>query len=150
VFFPAVSWGYSGYPPWAYSDAGTYDYSYSSINSPYPDMYYERDRLRAEQDRNVSRELDRLSDEVEQLRTERVAAPAASKAKNPAEAERSTVLVFLDKHIQEVQNYAVVGQTLWTFNEQRAKKIPLADLDVPATTKLNDERGVEFALPDTP
>jgi hypothetical protein len=58
-----------------------------------------------------------------------------------------TVLVFRDQHKQEVQNYAIVGQTLWNFAPQHTQKIPLADLDLPATTKANDERGVDFRLP---
>ena len=59
----------------------------------------------------------------------------------------ATVLVFRDQHKQEVQNYAIVGQTLWNFAPQHTQKIPLADLDLPATTKANDERGVDFRLP---
>ena len=65
-------------------------------------------------------------------------------AEAPAPA---TVLVFRDQHKQEVQNYAIVGQTLWTFAPQRTQKIPLTDLDLPATVKANDERGVEFRVP---
>lgn len=146
VFYPVSPLGYSVYPGYAYSYPGTYDYSaYSSTHSYYPDIYYEQNRVRAEQDRNVSRELDRLSDEIAQLRAEREAAKAAPE--KTAQPQRSTMLVFRDSHLEEVQNYAVIGQTLWTFSEQRARKVPLADLDVPATTKLNDERGVEFALP---
>jgi hypothetical protein len=59
----------------------------------------------------------------------------------------ATVLVFRDQHKQEVQNYAIVGQTLWNFAPQHTQKIPLSDLDLPATTKANDERGVDFRLP---
>jgi hypothetical protein len=58
-----------------------------------------------------------------------------------------TVLVFRDQHKQEVQNYAIVGQTLWNFSAQRTEKIPLSNLDLPATTKANDDRGVDFRLP---
>jgi hypothetical protein len=58
-----------------------------------------------------------------------------------------TVLVFRDQHKQEVQNYAIVGQTLWNFAPQHTQKIPLSDLDLPATAKANDERGVDFRLP---
>jgi hypothetical protein len=69
----------------------------------------------------------------------------------PHQAERTevspaSVLVFRDQHKQEVQNYAIVGQTIWTFG-QRTEKIPLSDLDLPATTKANDERGVDFRVP---
>jgi hypothetical protein len=59
------------------------------------------------------------------------------------------VLVFRDQHRQEVQNYAIVGQTLWSFAPQHTKKIPLDDLDLPATSKANDERGVDFHVPGT-
>lgn len=62
------------------------------------------------------------------------------------EAPPATVLVFRDQHKQEVQNYAIVGQTLWIFG-QRTEKISLSDLDLPATTKTNDERGVDFRVP---
>ncbi len=55
--------------------------------------------------------------------------------------------MFRDKHTEEVQNYAIIGQTLWILNEEKAMKIPLADLDVPATVKANDERGIDFKVP---
>ncbi len=63
------------------------------------------------------------------------------------EAAPATVLVFRDEHKQEIHNYAIVGQTLWNFNPQHTQKIPLSDLDLPATTKANDERGVSFHVP---
>jgi hypothetical protein len=64
------------------------------------------------------------------------------------EASTPTVLVFRDQHTQEVQNYAIVGETLWTFAPQKTQKIPLDDLDLPATQKVNDERGVTFRIPN--
>ena len=99
-----------------------------------------------------SREIDRLSDEVERLRDEqsRYAAPAPApktQAQSKPEAHEPTVLVFRDKHKQEVENYAIVGQTLWIFSEQRATKSPLSSLDVDATSRANDERGLEFRVP---
>ena len=59
----------------------------------------------------------------------------------------ATVLIFRDRHQQEVQNYAIVGSTLWVFGEQRTQKVPLSDLDIAATTKANDEHGVDFRIP---
>jgi hypothetical protein len=58
-----------------------------------------------------------------------------------------TLLVFRDQHRQEIQNYAIVGQTLWNFASQHTQKIPLADLDLTATAKANDDRGVTFRVP---
>src|SRR5277367_1998840 len=63
------------------------------------------------------------------------------------EAVSPTVLIFRDQHKEEVQNYAIVGQTLWNFAPQRTEKIPLSDLDIPATTRVNEDRGVSFRLP---
>ncbi|MGA3053464.1 MAG: hypothetical protein ABSD63_04595 [Candidatus Korobacteraceae bacterium] len=57
-----------------------------------------------------------------------------------------TVLVFRDGHQQEVGNYAIMGQTVYVLDD-RTRKISLADLDVPATVKANDDRGMEFKVP---
>jgi hypothetical protein len=70
----------------------------------------------------------------------------------PREPERTvaavpTVLIFRDQHQQEVENYAIVGQTVWVFAPQHTQKIPLTELDLPATTKANDYRGVDFRVP---
>jgi hypothetical protein len=62
-------------------------------------------------------------------------------------AQPTTVLVFKDGHRSEVVNYAIVGDTLFDFAEDRARKILLADLDLAATREANDDRGVEFKLP---
>jgi hypothetical protein len=59
----------------------------------------------------------------------------------------STVLVFRDQHRQEIQNYTIQGTTLSAFAPQRTQRISLADLDIPATTKANDDRGVDFRVP---
>ena len=64
-----------------------------------------------------------------------------------AEIHVATVLVFLDHHTEEIENYAIVGKALWVFTEQRARKIPIAELNVPATTKANEARGIGFRLP---
>jgi hypothetical protein len=57
------------------------------------------------------------------------------------------VLVFKDGHRSEVLNYAIVGDTLFDFGDGRTRKILLADLDLSATRKANDNRGVDFQVP---
>ena len=57
-----------------------------------------------------------------------------------------SVLVFRDGHRQEISNYAIMGQTVYVF-DKRTRKISFADLDVPATVKANDDRGLEFRIP---
>lgn len=63
------------------------------------------------------------------------------------EADPATVLIFRDQHKEEINNYAIVGQTLWNFSPQGTYKIPLSSLDLPATEKANEDRGVDFHLP---
>ena len=73
--------------------------------------------------------------------------PLPQHQEQASEVVPRTVLIFNDQHRQEVQNYAIVGQTLWAFAPQRTQKIPLSDLDLPATIKANDDRGVDFKVP---
>lgn len=66
---------------------------------------------------------------------------------DPAPASDPTVLVFKDGHSLEVGNYAIVGATLFDLTAGHSRKVPLADLDLAATQKQNDDRGVVFQLP---
>ncbi|MBZ5629095.1 MAG: hypothetical protein LAO06_09540 [Acidobacteriia bacterium] len=65
----------------------------------------------------------------------------------PASEQFPVVLIFRDGHQQEVRNYAIVGQTLYDLGTFVAHKIPLAELNLGATIKANDDRGVEFSVP---
>jgi hypothetical protein len=84
-------------------------------------------------------------DDIADPPAERAAAVAALPESKPGVP---TLLVFRDGHKQEVTNYAIMGQTVYIF-DNRTKKISLADLDVPATIKANDDQGVEFEVPKT-
>ena len=65
----------------------------------------------------------------------------------PAKDQPATVLVFKDGHQLEVANYAIVGSTLYDLSDGRRHKIALADLDLTATAKQNDDRGIDFQVP---
>src|SRR5438477_13063832 len=121
-------------------------YSSSSMeSSEYSALY--------QQNQELARELDRLSDEVERLRDDQQAryAPPAPKpqAQSKTEPHEPTMLVFRDKHTQEVENYAIVGQTLWIFSEQRASNVLLFSLLVGPTANANEQRGLEFRVPQS-
>jgi len=68
----------------------------------------------------------------------------------PEEPEPSTILVFKDGHKLEVENYAIVGTNLFDLSAGHRQKIPIADLDVEATQKANEDQGIEFKLPSQP
>jgi hypothetical protein len=140
--FTPFYFGYYGYPAY-YSD-----YSYSG-GQPYTsyDYYAQNSYDLAQQQQDI----DRLEAEVERLKEERQSDETASAkppTENKSEPSTPTLLVFRDKHTQEVHNYAVVGGTLWIFSEQRATKLPLSWLDIDATTKANEDRGVNFRVPN--
>jgi hypothetical protein len=80
------------------------------------------------------------------------ASDAFAKADPPApEPPREpTLLVFKDGHQLEVGNYAIVGTTLFDLSPGHTRKVPLADLDLAATERQNDDRGVTFQIPQLP
>jgi hypothetical protein len=59
----------------------------------------------------------------------------------------ATVFIFKDGHKIETHNYAIVGETLFDFTTKPLKKLQIADLDVDATRKANDELGIALTLP---
>jgi len=141
--FGCRRWGY-GYPWYgAYYDP----YWWWDSGSSY-DEDREREIEQANEMNSRSLEEQRMRDQQDQdLYAPRDAQPretASTEVPGPA-----TVLVFRDQHKQEIQNYAIVGRTLWHFAPQRTEKISLSQLDIPATTRANDERGVDFKVPAT-
>jgi len=144
--FVTFPWGYY-YPYYSYYPYADYGYSNWSDSNSYPAPYpYSNDNY-VQADPQQQAEIDRLEDEVERLKEQR-GARTQPQQQPKSEAHDPTVLVFNDKHTQQVENYAIVGQTLWVFSELRATKIPLSSLDIDATTKANDERGVDFHVPN--
>ena len=125
---------------------------YPVYTAPYSQVAEQTPTTVMDRASDLAREVDRLANEVELMREEQVSREQARQVAPQArpsveEKAPTTILVFRDGHRSEVQNYAVVGQTIWLFTEQRARKIPVSDLDVETTKKVNADRGVEFPLP---
>jgi hypothetical protein len=72
---------------------------------------------------------------------------SASKPDPPEPPQPPTTLVFKDGHQVVIENYAIVSQTLYDLTSGHPRKIALADLDLPATERENDDHGVTFQLP---
>ena len=68
----------------------------------------------------------------------------------PEPPPEPTVLIFKDGRKLEVGNYAIVGTIFFDLTPGHSRKIALADLDLEATRKQNDDRGVIFQLPAPP
>jgi hypothetical protein len=80
---------------------------------------------------------------------------AAQLSRESARELPLAVLVFRDGRTEEVSSYTIMSGTIylkadyWTSGSW-TKKIQIADLDVPATLKLNQGRGLNFVLPASP
>jgi hypothetical protein len=76
-------------------------------------------------------------------------------ASPPAPKLPPAVLVFRDGHQEEIEKYTIIGPVIyaqadyWSTGSWR-RKVAIADLDIPATLKLNQERGGKFSLPSGP
>jgi hypothetical protein len=138
-------YGRRGYNPYV----GYYPYGYSSW---YADPLYDtndQDAYAGEynaapdaDDTGTQRDLDQLNGKVDRLQQD-----VAARNRPKPDPEPATALVFRDQHVEEVHNYAISGGVVWVLNDQAGKKIPLAELDIPATVKMNDDRGVDFQVP---
>jgi hypothetical protein len=131
-------WGYAGYydPYWWWDSGSSYDEDrereIAQASQMNQQSLEQQQRMRQDDQDTYSR-----ADTTGQARPpERVEAPAPP-----------TLLIFRDQRKMEVQNYAIVGQTLWNFSPQRTQKFPLSEIDLAATAKANDERGVDFHIP---
>lgn len=87
------------------------------------------------------------TEEAEPASPDASPAQPASPSSQPAQPQEPSVLVFRDGHQLEVQNYAIVADFLYDFTPGHARKIPLSQLDLPATEKANADRGLDFTLP---
>jgi hypothetical protein len=89
-----------------------------------------------------------VSSSTSSSRSKPVAAPQPARELPPA------VLVFRDGRREEVSEHTIMNGTIyskadyWTTGSWD-RKIQIADLDVPATLKLNQDRGLKFVLPSS-
>ena len=85
----------------------------------------------------------------------RAGMPSGNEPAEPPRELPPAVLVFRDGHEEEVKSYTIIGDTLYARGDywisgSWTRKIEIANLDVPATLKLNQERGSKFRLPSGP
>jgi hypothetical protein len=138
--FPEGFIGYYGAPYYGYYDNGYYD------NGPDAQNYVSEEESSA-----GPTVFDRKGGYVPPAPAERPgdANYSAAPPTDSSEPSTPTVLVFKDGHQLEVENYAIVGSTLYDLTEGHRRKVSLGDLDLTATAKQNDDRGIDFHLPAT-
>jgi hypothetical protein len=76
-------------------------------------------------------------------------------ASEPPSELPPAVLVFRDGHQEEIGKYVIAGPIIYTSADYWSsgswtRKVQIAALDIPATLKVNRERGAKFSLPSGP
>ena len=74
------------------------------------------------------------------------AAPQRVAAIPPA-PEDAVTIIYKDGRSEQIHNYALTRTTLYVTDKRR-REIPLEQVDVAATEKVNHDAGVEFQVPE--
>lgn len=137
-----------------------YYYGYPEVEQPVDDTMEQQygpvaersaqNTAQEQQNEDRIRHLEQQLDEIEAKSDRGKSNPSQSEPHAQVADQPSTLLVFQDGHTLEVRNYAIVGDQLYDLSEGARRRIALADLDVSATEKQNDSRGLEFRLPTRP
>jgi hypothetical protein len=85
----------------------------------------------------------------------RASVPGRGEAVQPLRELPPAVLVFRDGRKEEASSYTIMSGTIYSTADYWSsgswtRKIQIADLDIPATLKLNEERGLKFVVPASP
>jgi hypothetical protein len=142
-----------GFGGWGASYIPGFDYPYGYYSQPQQQPVAVQSDNTANQ--QLALEVQRLSDEISDLRGEQAMqrmqsrqAPPPGTSMSVVNPAASTTFVFRDGRRVTAQNYAISGQTLWVLSEHAAKKFALADLDRAATEQVNSAAGVEVHIPE--
>jgi hypothetical protein len=152
---------------------GDYETSTGAYNAEHVLRYHEDDRDRQLQDltaeiRDQQRELDYLVNTLQQrpqgppqyqgpqqapqqgpgprgsmLRQQMHPSAAA----RPEHEQPATTIIFKDGRRVDVRNYVIAKNTLTILDGGMRQRFQLSQVDLPATQKANDERGVDFKAP---
>lgn len=147
-------YGYGYVGGWAYSipyyyPAGDSAYGYDYVGAGGPDLYSGPPLGEYDPSLHIVAEQPPVNPYLGNTPPLAEAQPAPPPKRLPDDKPGDpTVLVFRNGHQEQVNSYAIMGDSLYVFDQGR-KKISLADLDIPATVKANDDRGVEFRMPSS-
>lgn len=138
-----------------------YYYAYGDVVDPVDDSMEQgygavadrqkRDLQRQSEQQYNDDRLSRLEEQMDEMeKSPKKSQATETEPQLPVADQPDTVLVFRDGHSIQVTNYAIVGDTIYDFSQGSRHKIALADLDLSATEKQNDARGLDFRLPTRP
>ncbi len=145
-------YGYLGapyFPLWALGDDYGYDDpGYGNYPPPYSSDYQQGPPM--QDPMGVSDQLQQLSAQVNDLQNRLgqgggMSGPAIPQVRQDALPPSPPLTVVLTTgQTLKVENYAVMGSTLWDFSSQPVRKIPFSRINIEASSKASEANGAEF------
>jgi hypothetical protein len=143
--YPYAGYGYTGYPVYTMDyGTGSYEPDYepaAEAEPPAPTIFERRSTTRP-----YAREEPSYGNDYQAQSAPQQESQSHSSVIGVG-GEETTTLVFRDGRKFDIHNYAIVGGSIFNFDGTGPFKTQLAELDVPATVKLNEDHGVIFKLP---
>jgi len=156
----------------SYPSSYPFTYFYPSLWPPLDEQYQQASRIAhgdveaevaAQEKEYLSSQIKTLADEVRSLRQQQTLPQYAQESVEPPRTEGpqqplwegrpasrhefpATDFVFHDGQEMEVRDYAILGDTLWVFSGETARRFPLADFNIAASRQLNEEHGIGFPV----
>jgi hypothetical protein len=127
-----------------YADSGEYDSQQPAEDDATADEYQGGPTIFDRRGPGASPVRDSYAD---QEQSSSLVTQANETDNEPVSDQPDTLLIFKDGHQLEVSNYAIVGSMLFDLSAGQRHKIPLSELNLTATKKENDDRGIDFQLP---
>jgi hypothetical protein len=142
-------WPYWGWPYWGLGYP--YNWGFWPIFPDYPDSSDLQPPYVAPPS-SYQPQSEQEPDPAETLRQQPNSAyrtPYINRAQPPAAPSAPVTVVFKDgRPPEKISNYLLTSKTLTVF-DQPIRDIPIGEVDLDATVKVNRQAGVEFSLPVT-
>lgn len=104
----------------------------------------------AESQNALAQQVEQLASQIQEMKNSNAQPPAPDPAPSVSAApERRpptppVTLVLRDGQQMSVESYAVMNQMFWNFSRRPVQKIPIANIDIPASTRATEANGGEF------
>lgn len=124
-------------------DSGPSPYAAAPVDTPEDPLtqHYEV------QENILGSEIEHLNSELEEMRQEQSVRPPYRPNVEPAETTPPSppvTVVLQDGHRFDSSNYAVMDGTFWDFSRSPSRRVPMSQVNVPASVEASAAHGAEF------
>ncbi|MBV9675172.1 MAG: hypothetical protein JO185_02480 [Acidobacteriaceae bacterium] len=128
--------------------------SFGSYNDSAPPPVDPNAQALAESQNALAQQVEQLATQIQEMKNSNAQpqppalnptpVPSVSAAPEQRPPTPPVTLVLRDGQQLSVESYAVMNQMFWNFSKRPVQKIPIANIDIPASTKATEANGGEF------